>query len=86
MAALARMGMGEGASALVRSTTHTMPRHSPPASSMTRFVSREDTPVVTTSSAMMHFSPSRMEKRLSVITLSTRSVKIARLPVWRASS
>ena len=36
--------------------------------------------VVTTSSAMMHFSPGWMEKRFRVITLSTRSVKMARLP------
>ena len=42
--------------------------------------------VVTTSSAMMHFSPGWMAKRFRHITLSTRSVKMARLPVWRASS
>ena len=42
--------------------------------------------VVTTSSAMRHFSPGWMAKRFRVITLSTRSVKMARLPVWRASS
>ena len=42
--------------------------------------------VVTTSSAMTHFSPGWMANRLRVITLSTRSVKMARLPVWRPSS
>ena len=36
------MGMGDGASGLVRSTTQVMPRQTPPASSMTRLVSRED--------------------------------------------
>ena len=35
---------------------------------------------------LMHFSPGWMAKRFRHITLSTRSVKIARLPVWRASS
>ena len=58
----------------------------PPASSMARLVSREEMPVVTTSSAMTHFSPGWMTNRLRVITLSTRSVKMARRPVWRASS
>ena len=80
------MGMGLGASALVRSTTQAMPRHTPPASSMARLVSRLETPVVTTSSAMMQRSPGLMEKRFRVITLSTRSVKMARLPSWRPSS
>ena len=84
--ALATMGMGDGASGLVRSTTQVMPRQMPPFSSMTRLVSREEMPVVTTSSAMRHFSPGWMAKRFRVITLSTRSVKMARLPVWRASS
>ncbi len=45
-----QMGMGDGASGLVRSTTQVMPRQMPPASSMTRLVSREEMPVVTTSS------------------------------------
>ena len=38
----------------------------------------KEMPVVTTSSAMMHFSPGWMAKRFRHITLSTRSVKMAR--------
>ena len=80
------MGIGDGASARVRSTTQAMPTQMPPFSSMTRLVSRLETPVVTTSSAMMQRSPGLILKRLRVMTLSTRSVKMARLPIWRPSS
>ena len=60
------MGIGDGASARVRSTTQAMPTQMPPFSSMTRLVSRLETPVVTTSSAMMQRSPGLILKRFAI--------------------
>ena len=71
-------GDRDGALGRVRSTTQVMPRQIPPASDDALWFPGWKHRWSPTSSAMMQRSPGWMAKRLRVITLSTRSVKMAR--------